>query len=333
MAGRMKSILKFFVLLCRDICEEMVIMPLGLLYYLMFYKHREGCNLILCEHIGDIVFTLGYIGAFKEKNKVSKVTILSTEKWRDLCLLFPNSYDEYKSLKKWELKLFLIIFRFSLGQAVFNKIGGTIVINPGDNYNQGYEYAKRFPGANLKDTIKYGILKLSEDDIYQAPTAGLRIGKVEVFKHKYQFKERKCILLCPYATVTVTAGTRNEIFKRLAKALLKKGYRVFTNAVDEQSVIEGTEGISCSLNELFEIGRYFEGVIGIRSGVMDLLAFEDVRMVALFPEKSEYEEFFDLRLTNPENTKISQYRLTADIEYDMEKILNLMNLGGEKNEC
>ncbi|WP_167958638.1 hypothetical protein [Anaerosporobacter faecicola] len=309
-------LLKFLLYWIKIILEQVIVLPIAFLIYILCFRKRGRYNIVICEHIGDMLFTLGYLNAFgKEKNSIP-LHVITTKKWLELVTLYPNAYDSIQVVKHWQLKVFLLLDHYQVGQVLLKKCNDITVVDPGNNFTQGYEFARRFPEANLKDCIKYGILHLDSDAEFETPVK-------DILTNNRENETKKRILLCPYASVT------NEIDKSIYEMIVKeytaKGYQLFTNVTGNQSVIEGTEPITSSLRELYTIGDSFACVIGLRSGILDLLSFCKCPIVAIYPYANPLVAFFNLKKTNPKNKQIFQYRLTEDLGKDQIEIMTILN--------
>jgi hypothetical protein len=49
-------------------------------------------------------------------------------------------------------------------------------------------------------------------------------------------------------------------------------------------MIEGTQPLATSLDELVDLSRYLKGFVGIRSGICDLVAETNSKLVCIYPQ-------------------------------------------------
>ena len=89
------------------------------------------------------------------------------------------------------------------------------------------------------------------------------------------------VLISPYAK-SVPLMPR-YYFEKIAKSLVGKGYKVYTNCAGDEEVIDGTDPLKCSLEDLYGLAKEKEiKFIGLRSGICDLLALTDIKMYVLY---------------------------------------------------
>ncbi len=316
----MRYFLVFIKKLFLDIFGELLIVPIGIFYYLVFYNNKKDINIVLCNHIGDIIFTLGYLEEYKLQKNVKNINLIGTNKWKNLVGLYPNIYNEYYTIKSFWLKILLYSAKREIGQSVYLKLKNVIFIDPGNNYTMGYNYAVKFPNSNLKDCIKYGCLNLEADSKFLAPHLILHSNKIKNFINDNNLLNKKAILLCPYASVTNEIG--NNFFEKLVTIYKRMGYLVITNISNDEKAIKGTITIKCNFQEIFELGHYMECIIGLRSGILDLLVFTNKLVISIYPKDNNMINFFDLCHTQENKNKlVLQYVMTNDYYKDIKYII------------
>lgn len=119
----------------------------------------------------------------------------------------------------------------------------------------------------------------------------------------YTLDRERTIILAPYAN---TVPNLEETFwEKLASELKKKNkdYVFYTNvAAPNEKVIPGTAPIITDFSELMYIADKVKCFIGLRSGIFDLLAFTNARL--LYVMRSSAKWYYDLRLNyNHTNNK------------------------------
>lgn len=309
----MINLIKYIIYLFKMIIDQIIVLPVVFIYYIISFRRKNRHNIIICEHIGDIIYTLGFLKSFRQNKSGNQICVITTKKWMDLLELYPDSYDSIIIIHHWKLKLLLLLKHYQLGQFLVKKVNDVTIVDPGNDFVLGYEYARKYPKMNLKDCIKYGSLELSDNAVYELP----QIKRIDCYK------ATNPILLCPYATVTREID--KTIYEEIASEYAAKGYQLYTNVVNNQQKINGTQALTSSLKSIVEKGDEFSCIIGLRSGILDLLAFSNCPIIAIYPYQDPMIDFFDLRKTNPTNTKIIQYQLTEDINYDIKNIKSIIN--------
>lgn len=105
---------------------------------------------------------------------------------------------------------------------------------------------------------------------------------------QYNLEKRKTILIAPYSN---TLGNIPEEYGvKLVEDLKKKGYSVCTNIAGDEKPIEGTIGVFLPYDIVLDFVNKCTGVIGIRSGVFDVISSSHVKMAVFYP-KSHFNMF------------------------------------------
>ena len=94
----------------------------------------------------------------------------------------------------------------------------------------------------------------------------------------YVLDKKRTIILAPYANSS--ANLEEAFWEKLASELISKGYVLYTNVADPQEkVISGTAPIKTTFSELIYLAEKVNCFIGLRSGIFDLLAFTNARLL------------------------------------------------------
>lgn len=280
-----------------------LITPVGLFCYMSIRK-RKYYDIMVCDHIGDFVYTIGYLNTFKEINHIPHLRIVCTRRLLDVAWLYPKAADEYKVVSNKYLQLMLFPYRTSFGRLCYRHIKNIKIIEPSRDFVQQYEYVFAFPNLTLKDCIKYGILKLPEEAKMELPYLSNKVIKKDFQKIN--------ILLCPSAEV-MDWKPYVKFFKRLSAVLQRSEINVFENKEN------------MPLDEFVHFALQMDYVIGIRSGLLDLASLAGCPVIALYPAESKMMRYFDLQKMNENNTGIVQYRLSGDMKKDIGHLMNLIH--------
>lgn len=278
------------------------ITPIGLLTY-MRVRGKKYYDVVMCDHIGDFLYTIGYLRQFKQINRISYLRIIGTARLQDLVKLYPGIVDEYRTVGKFRLQMMLFPYRTSIGRMCFQYMKNVKVIEPSRDFVQQFDYVAAFPNLTLRDCIKYGILRLPEEIQMELPCIP-DSGPEKVKKTQ--------IILCPSAVVTEWKPYQ-RLFKRLVKVLTQNGIKVYENKE------------SMPLYEFASLASRIDCVIGMRSGLLDLAALMGCRVIALYPEDSMMMSYFDLRKMNEHNHKIVQYRMSGSMTADIRQIFKTVH--------
>lgn len=270
--------------------------------------------MIVCDHIGDTLFSLGYIRAFREKYHVDKLAFVTTKHLMQLTDYYPDDIDDRIVISKRLLHIILQSEQSRIGVLIYRHIKNIIIVEPANHVVGGFLFIRQFPQVQLIDFIRYGILGLDAESRYVIPgSADMAPG---------QGAECKKIILTPAAQV-VTAIPM-QYYECLAERLTKCGYEVYTNVrSDRDKPIAGTRPFFCDLADLFQTLQTEKlCFIGLRSGLLDFVQHAGGSVVALYPPDSGMEHFFAMGQGVLDNSRVSQYTVTGEQEKDIEAILD-----------
>lgn len=302
----------FIKTLTKSVLQQMFIIPAAAVYYKTRVRKKGAYHLVVCGHIGDFLYTMGYARAFQKKHNIKKLRIVSVERFQELARLYPGVSCEYHTVSGIGMRLLCIANRYASGQQLFHTWKDCRIIEPANGFVMGFDFAKQFPQLNLKNCICQGALGLQPDSRFELP-AGTRNNN----SHKISF--RKKVLLCPYAQA-ISYDQTKQLSELLARRLLAENYEVYVNAPQGRQLPAGTKAAYGSLKVWYENLGQYEAVIGIRSGLLDLAAFSGCRVAALYPPAYGLTAFYDLRQTGMPGSGIFQYELTGNMEDDIDAV-------------
>ncbi len=108
---------------------------------------------------------------------------------------------------------------------------------------------------------------------------------------KHKLRKGKTILISPYSN---TLGQIPTIYaNRIVSALKQLGYDVCTNVAGGEKALQGTIGVFLPYDMVVDFANKAAGIIGIRSGLMDILSSTESKMVVIYPKN--YYEYFGLK--------------------------------------
>lgn len=300
-------------ILVKSVLVQIFVAPLASAYYKFFIKHKGTYDIIICPHIGDFLYSVGYINAFVAEKKITNVRIICIKKYESLFQLYSNLNCEYYGIEKKKLDFLLLANTCQIGQRLFLLMGNNLVIEPANAFVLGNEYVKRYPHFNLRLCIKYGSFQLAENSPFDSPY---------VFKNNESTITSKKILICPFAQ-SIEQKEIHQMLCMLIPKLLSQGYQVLVNGQDEQFEKYNVTFVEWTLETFLENCKYLYSVIGVRSGIMDLAAFAKTKVIAIYPEQYELFNYYDLKELVMGNENIYQYVMCEDVNLDVEKILKL----------
>lgn len=93
----------------------------------------------------------------------------------------------------------------------------------------------------------------------------------------------KTVLLIPYSVSMEEIDI--HFWEKMATRIQDKGFKVITNVKGEnESAINGTEAVKIPLNILVPFVEECGNVIGVRSGILDVMEMADAKMIILYPK-------------------------------------------------
>lgn len=97
---------------------------------------------------------------------------------------------------------------------------------------------------------------------------------------------QKAVLLMP-GSFTIR-GIPAGFWVKLSEAIKGRGYQVYTNYSGSPCdiAIDNTEGLETSLKEIANISPCFKMIVGIRSGICNLLSMTGCNLKILYPAEA-----------------------------------------------
>ena len=266
------------------------------------------------DHIGDVVIALGYLKAFRKKNKLKHITLVITEKYRGLIRNYATDFENAKYVDSYELYRIFLLNLTRYGHFYLRKEYPNVTfVNPADLSLLGFDYFNRFPDLSLEKVIKYGDLGLSIDSEFIPPNSYIKSSKEFIYNKRVLFSLNA-------RTVT---GNITKLCENLVPSLQDAGYELFTNTEKECDCIYGTKPIFLKLED---IGEFISGgtFIGIRSGLHDLLAFYKCSLIAIYNSCEENISFFSIPMLKGSTDKVLEMVCTSNIQEDCRKITDFI---------
>lgn len=300
----MKAILSLLIQIIKSIYAQLILLPISYSYYVLHLRRTRSYHLIVCNHIGDFLFTLGYVNAFKEQHHLSDLTIIAAPKFKPLFDRFEFQNITFCACSaKWINRL-EEVNRYVSGRLMCRKLADVLIVAPGNDYVMGFQSVlpiANIAGFTLRNLLAYENLKLLPTAKYES-----------IPMPNTDEKKRMAILLCPDAQM-MHWPEKNCFIQMLQAEVELRGYQVIINS---PLCYKG-------LADFLDCCSEYVAIVGLRSGLLDLAANSGTFTVALYPPEYEaYMSFYDIEKMNP-NTSCAQYLLTDDMSYDVEQILNM----------
>lgn len=248
------------------------------LYTSLKERRPEGVEIVIApKHIGDTVWLCSLIGAYKKQHHHDRIMLVISELQKDIADGFPE-IDYTLSLSAGNMKsldFFIGIqqlwyqnhIRYAFMEYTIVLANGHYINNLMDKYD-----------SLLYNNLDY--LKLSSD----TRPARMRLPET-VFSPELAEMFPNAVLLMPGAITRITESVSSAFWKKVSDELVAAGFTVYSNYnhLSHEFIVEGTEPLESSLRELMILSYYFKGFIGLRSGICDLLAQTDAKLISLHP--------------------------------------------------
>lgn len=256
------------------------------------YRLREDTFYIVCpEHIGETSYALSLVNAFKKEKNVGRVCAIVKKAHGGIPDLF-HSVDE----KLVSDELVEICEGFSILNEIWKCRNYLFA-----NYHQEY-------GNMHVTSIFKSIMCIDESS---------ELEKIGCARNELSEDHWQSVILMPHAHAVPRLSV--SFWEKLAKIFVKNGYEVYTNVVDEtEYVIEGTRAASESLVDMAAFAERCSLVIGLRSGLCDLLALTKANMVVIDTSENLHKQF------NLDVISASTYSVLCDPESDIDETIEMV---------
>lgn len=229
-------------------------------------------------HIGDEALALSWIGAFKQKNLLKEITVITSALYAGLARLYADDINDIIVWEKEELDA-LRLFSISDRRQIYNIIGAYWRWIP-------KECEVPFPIAQtVFKTVHMGLNYQTKSKYIDG--YGFSNEEVQKIVKENQIIQGKSVILIPYAKSTSMLPV--SFWEELAERL-SDNYRVFTNvAKSGEEAIKNTIPLNVSLEYIVDIVKYAGNAVSIRCGLTDVLALGKCNCQVLYAIDSEYE--------------------------------------------
>lgn len=251
-------------------CVKDYFVAIPYLYKLCKYKGINEVYILTNPPIGDTVYCLAYLDAFKRNNPTKTVVLFGYKNRNTIYNLYKTSFDRIEYVDSFSNKIGSILRR-----------KGLIKFLKRYNIYTTYPYFyKKVPynlGETTLDVIKNELLTLPDNARITFPSVPRQsVTSIENF---IEIKDR-IVVINPYS-VTIR-GMDLTIFNNIAEFLTNQGYIVYTNAIDNQEIIPNTRRLNCSIYEFYEICNSIPLVISTRSGIIDFLVSTSSKFYVIY---------------------------------------------------
>ena len=267
-------------------------------YLYRLYKNRGKNEIYILTNppIGDTVYCLAYLDAFKRNNPDKTVVLIGYKNRTAIYNLYESSFDRIEYVDSDSNRVGSILRRKGLIKFIKR-------FNIYTTYPYFYKKVPFNSGETTLDVIKNELLSLPDNAQITFPTVPQQsVTSIENFN---EIKDR-VVVINPYS-VTVR-GMDLTIFNNITEFLTAQGYIVYTNALDNQEIIPNTRRLNCSIYEFYEMCNSIPLVISTRSGIIDFLISSSSKFYVIY---FNVETGGTRWLANPINHFYNYFRLEA----------------------
>lgn len=248
-----------------------------------FPMERE-CLYVLCPYgIGDTLYVASLMMSYKMHNQENRpIYLIVKDSHKDIPFWFAGVDGRIAATPIVDyLNLYCIVTQ----QWCFkNLIYGHFKKSANGSIDPAYHEI-----AEKTILSRYRKLVLSLPDTCTTETAKFPWSNVSKWREQYKVND-KSVLLMPYA---FSCPQLPMIFwEALAKALMAAGYQVFTNVKDEsEQPLSQTCPISESIENMALFAENVSAVIGLRSGLCDVMALIHTKLIIINPDLYRQNEW------------------------------------------
>lgn len=270
--------------------------------------NETSAQFIVCPcSLGDTVNIAAFISSYKAFHRIDRVILIIKEQHEDLVSIFPciDGYLSISNEQMWGLRVYI------LSEKLFSQ--SNVLYGHFDVTDWSFAHFTNKMLLNFVEEFKADILNIPLDS--KADRITLSNIDMSIYEG--------AVLLLPHAQ---TLRLQSESFwNHLVFKMKENGLdKIYTNIGNpEETVLPGTEPLSMKISELCCACRYFKRIIGVRSGIFDVLALldGDVSIDVIYPDiiskisdKCEISScrsfYFDLKNLNPK-AKIRSFAYTT----------------------
>jgi hypothetical protein len=235
-------------------------------------KEYPGYFKMFCPFnaIGDIYFMISYYPAFARRRGIEKVVFCVV---RQTLADVIHMFDENYCVKVYEQKELDAMIQ----AALYTGDKSSFIAHQDRPYVINLSkalYIKKIPLEQIYCCGVYGLPK----DTEAAKPSGVMPGYAKI----EDIPQGRSIVFSPYAKSVPAIG--HEIWRDAVNFYNSRGYKCYTNVVDDELPLEGTDAISPSLMEMRSVVERAGTFVGIRSGLCDILREAKAKKIALYPD-------------------------------------------------
>lgn len=226
---------------------------------------HEDTQFIICPcSIGDTVNVVAFLSAYKRTYSYDKVFVVVKNAQTDFLNMFPG-IDGVLAID--DVKMFALRVYVAVNEKYHDKNVLYGHFAPHDLSFASFKTTQELSFVNEYKASILGIPLNSQMDEIRLPETYAEVGE-------------NSVLILPYAKTF--AMIDNLFWEMLIQKYNEKGKKVFCNVGPNESCIGNSIPCQVSVSELCSLAFSFEQIIGLRSGIMDLLGAIGCTMDVLY---------------------------------------------------
>lgn len=223
--------------------------------------------LLFGYHIGDEIWMLSLLGAFKKRHFIKEISVLTSSSFVQLANLYAEDIEELIVWEDNKLQA-LQVYSSNINRKTYNIIGANYI---------GFPQERLIPFPMNRITYKTMHLGLPYNIKSKYFKSVRNQNLVREFIDKNHLGD-KSILLVPYAR---TCQMLPESFWEKLVNKLSDLYVLYTNVNEHETAIKGTIPIKIPLEILAAVVKHIGCAITIRCGIADVLALGECENVVV----------------------------------------------------
>ncbi len=254
-----------------------------LIFFFLYNKIRpakRGYTILNMGGAGDFFLNCLLLKAFKEKYG-GKLKLVVKSHMTDIANMFTYAVDDIIPVKYSQRDFSSCFYRKTFAEDRF------VLAHPCQSYFENTKPLLGYKNINLLDICKLTLnLDFKAEISMPVIEEKYRISAQKKFKN-LNLRQGKTVIIAPEARTVQVLGL--SFWKELVKELKEKGYDVFLNAVDKDSIFDGVEYEFIRFAEIIPFANLCGHVISVRSGLCDVLAVLDCRLHVIYPGQQYYK--------------------------------------------
>jgi hypothetical protein len=246
---------------------------------------KNELGLVFPYHMGDLYNLCVFVNQIKRRYKANIVLVLQ-KKYTPVVKMFRDNV-RIVAVNDYELPYPLLGYvDYNLLKLISKPAKGKLAIYTLYNVERHEIFIKEYFNIEKIKWRKPSILKKT---IYKK--------LINKFK-RLGLKPKRTVILYP---VSYSAPLLpNKFWEELAEEIKKKGYTVATNVIGNEKEIKGTIPLYTSIEEKFASAEIAGTVIGIRSGIFDVISYANCKKIIIYTGSQKIDN---------RNTQISYYNV------------------------